>query len=159
MLRMYRKLLIYTIDIAFIYDCWQFLLFIRSKKKVFTRSEVSFWTESNASSGYTWATSREKPVFRVCDQVRLKPAFSATETSYGLDISTIVSRGIILSRQRTTKALIRLCINLQMAKTGFLMTWLSLFITKKLVLSLEFSHCVLNIFIFPTAGFLSPMHH
>ena len=49
-----------------------------------------------------------KPVFGVCDQVRFKPACSATDTSQSLEISAIASRGIILSRQRTTKALIRL---------------------------------------------------
>ena len=49
-----------------------------------------------------------KPVFGVCDQVRLKPVCSATVTSYGLEISAIASRGIRLSRQRTKKALIRL---------------------------------------------------
>ena len=41
-----------------------------------------------------------KPVFGVCDQVRHKPACAATEISYGLEISAIVSRGIVLSRQR-----------------------------------------------------------
>ena len=49
-----------------------------------------------------------KPVFGVCDKVRLKLACTATETSYGLEISAIASRGIILSKQRTTKVLIRL---------------------------------------------------
>ena len=51
-----------------------------------------------------------KPVFGVCDQVRLKPACSATETSHRLEISDIETRDIILSRQWTTKVLIRLCI-------------------------------------------------
>ena len=41
-----------------------------------------------------------KPVFGVCDQVRLKPACSSTETSKRLEISAIASRGIILPRQR-----------------------------------------------------------
>ena len=41
-----------------------------------------------------------KPVFGVCDQVRLKPACSVTETSWSLEISDIETRGIILSRQR-----------------------------------------------------------
>ena len=40
-----------------------------------------------------------KPVFGVSDQVRLKPACSADETSEGLEISAIASRDIILSRQ------------------------------------------------------------
>ena len=51
---------------------------------------------------YTSHVTR-KPVFRVFDQLRLKPACSATETSLGLEISAIASRGIILSRQRKQK--------------------------------------------------------
>ena len=50
----------------------------------------------------------EKPVFGVCDQVRLKPVYSSIETRYSLGISAIASGGIILSKQRTTKVLIRL---------------------------------------------------
>ena len=50
----------------------------------------------------------EKPVFGVSDQCRLKLAWSATEAVCGLEISDIQTRGIILSRQQTTKALIRL---------------------------------------------------
>ena len=49
-----------------------------------------------------------KPVFQVCDQLRLKPACSAAETSQGFEILAIASKGIILSKQQTTKALIRL---------------------------------------------------
>ena len=49
-----------------------------------------------------------KPVFGVSDQLKLKPACSASETSYSLESSAIASRDIILSRQRKTKALIRL---------------------------------------------------
>ena len=71
----------------------------------------------------------KKPVFGVCDKVRFKPVCLATETSYSFEISYIASRGIILSRQRTTKALIRadaqadlcLCYS-HRVKTGFLMT-------------------------------------
>ena len=44
----------------------------------------------------------------VSDQVRLKLACSATEASLCLEISAIDSRDIILSKQQTTKALIRL---------------------------------------------------
>ena len=44
-----------------------------------------------------------KPVFGVCDQVRLKPACLASETSLSLEILKIASRAIILSRQGTTK--------------------------------------------------------
>ena len=49
-----------------------------------------------------------KPVFGAFDLLRLKPACSATETSLSLENSAIANRGIILSRQRTRKALIRL---------------------------------------------------
>ena len=87
-----------------------------------------------------------KPVFGIFDQVRLKPACSATENSYCLDLA-LESIGIILSKKRTTKALIRLrivlirlrialsdCADAQadlylycshMAQAGFLMTWLT----------------------------------
>ena len=52
-----------------------------------------------------------KPVFGVFDQVRLKPACSATETSQSLEILDLSSIGIILhvSKKRTAKILIRLC--------------------------------------------------
>ena len=49
-----------------------------------------------------------KPVFGVSDQVRLKLACSATETNYSLEILDTETRGIILSKQWTTKVLIRL---------------------------------------------------
>ena len=49
-----------------------------------------------------------KSVLEVCDQLRLKPACSADETGQGLQILAITSRDIILSRQWTTKMLIRL---------------------------------------------------
>ena len=49
-----------------------------------------------------------KPVFGVCDQVRLKPSCTAVETSLGHEILGIETKGIILSRHRTTMALIRL---------------------------------------------------
>ena len=67
-----------------------------------------------------------KPVRGFCDQVRLKPACSATETSWRLEILDIETRGIILSKQRIRKADaqadLRLCCS-HMAKTGFLKTW------------------------------------
>ena len=50
-----------------------------------------------------------KSIFGVCDQVKLKLACSATETSESLQILDLESIGIILSKQRTIKALIRLC--------------------------------------------------
>ena len=49
-----------------------------------------------------------KPVFGVCAQLRLEPACSADKTSWGPEILAIANRGIIVSRQQTTKALIRL---------------------------------------------------
>ena len=65
----------------------------------------------------------------VCDQVRLKPACSSTETSYSLVILDLESIGIILYMQRTTKALrlrgnrfshgvgqIKLCVCVRLAK-------------------------------------------
>ena len=68
--------------------------------KSFQRNCVPFWEKLVNMSHVT-----RKPVFRVCDQVRNKPTCSATVTSYRLEISDIKTRGIILSRQRTTKML------------------------------------------------------
>ena len=47
------------------------------------------------------------PVFWVSNHVRLKPAYSAAETSQSPEILHLASIGIILSKQQTTKALIR----------------------------------------------------
>ena len=49
-----------------------------------------------------------KPVFGISDQVRHKVACSASETSSSLEILEIASTGIILSKEPTTKVLIRL---------------------------------------------------
>ena len=49
-----------------------------------------------------------KPVFEVSDKARLKPVFSATETSWKTEISVVASLDIILSNKRITKALTRL---------------------------------------------------
>ena len=49
-----------------------------------------------------------KPVWGVCDQLRLKLACPASEVSKSLEFLDIASRDIILSKQRTTKVLIRL---------------------------------------------------
>ena len=46
-----------------------------------------------------------KPVFGVCNQGRLKPACAVREAMLRLEISGIETRGIISTRQRTTKAL------------------------------------------------------
>ena len=66
----------------------------------------NYWKKQNFLFHLSLVT--RKPVFGVFDQATLKPACSASETSQGLEISAIASRGIILFRQRTTKALIRL---------------------------------------------------
>ena len=49
-----------------------------------------------------------KPVFEVCDQITLKPICSAIDVNWSNEIANIETRDIILSRQRTTKALISL---------------------------------------------------
>ena len=55
-----------------------------------------------------WAAPRENMSLGVSNQTRHKLACAATEASYSLEISAIESRDIILSKQRTTKTLIRL---------------------------------------------------
>ena len=68
------------------------------------------WSESSLGAQvilFVLSCGGSKPAFGICDQLRLKPACSATETSLGLEISAI--RGIVLSRQRTTKVVIILC--------------------------------------------------
>ena len=59
-------------------------------------------------SNTKWATSRERVSSGIFDQVRFKPACSATETSWNLETLDRASIHIILSKQRTTKVLIRL---------------------------------------------------
>ena len=49
-----------------------------------------------------------KPVFGDLDQLRLKSACTATETSWSLEILDLESIGVVLSRKRKTKVLIRL---------------------------------------------------
>ena len=67
-----------------------------------------------------------KPVFRVSDQVRLRPACSATETSYSLEILDLVS----LYRYQVSTIWIAnnegadQTARMPVAKTGFPMTWL-----------------------------------
>ena len=45
-----------------------------------------------------------KPVFGVCDQVRLKPACSATETSKSLEMLDLENRNMILSNRNNKGA-------------------------------------------------------
>ena len=56
-------------------------------------------------SPMVWAMSWKNVSLGICDQVKLKPACSATEASYSLETLDIASIGIILSKQRTTMVL------------------------------------------------------
>ena len=49
-----------------------------------------------------------KPVFGVCDQIRLKLACAATEAMPRLEILDIETRYIMLSKQHIIKVLIKL---------------------------------------------------
>ena len=71
------------------------------------RSRQTVYTQIRLLLNYMILVMR-KPVFGVCDQVRLKPACSAKEASWNHEIANIETRDIILSWQRTTKVLIRL---------------------------------------------------
>ena len=86
--------------------------------KVYVNTKPSLWIASEtdeSSSSPTWVHIPEgrfthnvahmslvtrKPVFGVSDNVRLKPACSATETSYSLEILDLASIGIILSSEQ-----------------------------------------------------------
>ena len=71
-----------------------------------------FYTSLNLHMQFTKtgirATTRQNMSSGVSDQATHKPVCAATEASWSLEISAIESRDIILSKQRTTKALIRL---------------------------------------------------
>ena len=67
-----------------------------------------FWCVWYILAEWCMSLVTRKPVFGVCDHGRLKPACEATETRQRLEILDIETWGIILSRQRTIKALIRL---------------------------------------------------
>ena len=54
------------------------------------------------------ASLRQKPVFGVSDKATLKSVYSATGTSYKIEISLVASLDMILPKKRTTKVLIRL---------------------------------------------------
>ena len=100
--------------------------------KLFFVSESTPFAKTCLSSYLHLSPVIRKPVFGVCDQVTLKPACSPTETSYSVEISDRETRGIVLSSQRITKMLIRLCrctgwsasLLFAYGMTGFLMTWL-----------------------------------
>ena len=70
------------------------------KMRIATSSSGADWKELKHCCQYVSSA--------VSVQARHKPACAATETSYSLEISAIESRDIILSKQRTTKAWIRL---------------------------------------------------
>ena len=57
---------------------------------------------------FIWATSWENLSLEVCSHVKLKLACTSTDSSWSLEILLESSISIILSGQRTTKALIRL---------------------------------------------------
>ena len=80
-------------------NLWLFILISRN---------TSPCTFDSSKPVLIWAPSSEYVSSRVCDQLRFKPACSATETSYNLEILDLETRDIILSQGRTTKALIRL---------------------------------------------------
>ena len=62
----------------------------------------------NHKNKYNMGRGARKPVFRISDKVRFKPACSATETSSKNEISLIASLDIILSNKRITKVLIHI---------------------------------------------------
>ena len=98
----------------------------------------------------------------ILDQVRLKSACSATETSLRVDVFHlhVTNIGTILSRQLTTKTLIRqlglgrlirafvVCI---CHKTGFLVTWL-------ICMSKIKVHCIVPYLHISSAGVIITLH-
>ena len=111
-------------DQSFRYLCEEslgpWLPFERAAKTLIRLGWCPGWSESSLGAqvillvlscgGSYMSHVTTKPAFGVCDQLSLKLACSATETSLGLEISVLANgRGIVLSRQRTTKAVIILC--------------------------------------------------
>ena len=83
-------------------------------------------TTAITASNIIRAASRENVSLNISDQVWLQPVCSATATSSSLEISDIKTKGIILSRQRTTKRMRRLICTFVVRichKTHFRMTW------------------------------------
>ena len=77
--------------------------------RIFAICTCSFvMTKTNTKYEIQMSAVTRKPAFGVFDQVRLKPACSAAETSWRLEISDTENGYIILSRKWTTKVLIRL---------------------------------------------------
>ena len=50
-----------------------------------------------------------KPVFGASEKARLKPSFSATETSWKIEILLVASLDMVISKKRIPKVLISLC--------------------------------------------------
>ena len=50
----------------------------------------------------------KKPVFGVSAKARMEPVFSATETSFKIEISLVATLDMRISKKRITKALISL---------------------------------------------------
>ena len=100
------------------------------------------WTRDSVINWNQMSRVPRTPVFGVCDQVRLKPACSATGTNQGLEIVDRASIYIILSKQRTTKALIRLS-----GRAG----WSALLLFAYGIN--RFSHDVAQIYIYRTKSF------
>ena len=94
---------------------YESMMTIRSKMKAHPPIKIfsimSIWEVQYSRAMnlfYDLSHVTRKPDFGMCDKMRLKPACSADKIRSGLEISAIASRGITLSRQRTTNALIRL---------------------------------------------------
>ena len=67
--------------------------------KIFFYLSKKFYSHVVATFYEYMSFITRKPVFRVCDQGRLKSACAATEARQGLEILDVETRGIILFRQ------------------------------------------------------------
>ena len=82
------------------------LLYVRNKN--YLLPTMSLLILKVCKTKHKWASSWENVSLEVSDQVRLKLTCSATEASMRLEILVTETKVITLSRQRKTKALIRL---------------------------------------------------
>ena len=80
----------------------------KKKKSWHAKLRFIFFTWKQFQNPIQMSLVTRKPVFGVCDQVRLKPTCWATGMSSSLAILDIVSVDIILSKHQTAKALISL---------------------------------------------------
>ena len=74
---------------------------------VYVKLERQKYRASHKVNTLTWPTSRENLVFGVCNQIR-QTGLLSYRSKLVLRFSDLASKGIILSRQWTTEALIRL---------------------------------------------------